>query len=706
MHFLKKLTLLVLVFISFEITAGARPDPGYPADLEQLHKNVWNEILHGSIGTDTLQALISRMNDRGAWPDINYTSKQRGDWPTAAHLNRLQAMAKAYQKPGTDFFHNPELLKKINMALNYWLENDFQCPNWWYPEIGVPMALAPTLILMEDELSKAQMDSGIKILDRAKIGMTGQNKVWLSGNVLLKALLLRDDATIRDAANSIQQELKVSMGEGIQPDGSFHQHGPQIQFGNYGLAYVGDMIKWIRMLRNTPFYFDESKMSILRNYLLNGQQWITWKNQMDISACGRQLFVNAQRGKARNLADDFRQMETLDPANAELYKKASQYETLNGNRHFWCSDFQVQRTPDYYFSVKMCSDRVIGAESCNSENIRGYYLGDGATYLYQSGKEYENIFPFWDWKKIPGTTTQQDDKELPVLTASGYRIPTNFVGGVSDGKSGIAIMDYNRDGVSAKKAWFIFNDQVVCLGAGITSSTGIPVTTSVNQSFLNGDVMIKTKSEKILPAESAEALSPKWILHDQTGYFFPEGGNLKLETKTVTGSWNRVASKYKDEPIQAGIFKLWFEHGANPSGKTYAYCLVPKADKTKMQQLEANPSFRILKNGTDVQAVVSSDQKWRGIVFYQAGKSELMGGIGTDQPCVVMLKKEKGGLSVSVSDPTQKLSQIRLTLKGSYQAEHPSVKMQGEHGNSILLISLPKDEEAGKTVSFVLNPKK
>jgi chondroitin AC lyase len=41
-------------------------------------------------------------------------------------------------------------------------------------------------------------------------------------------------------------------------------------------------------------------------------------------------------------------------------------------------------------------------------------------YLYQSGKEYKNIFPFWDWKRIPGTTTLQDDEPLPVLTARGY----------------------------------------------------------------------------------------------------------------------------------------------------------------------------------------------------------------------------------------------------------------------------------------------
>jgi chondroitin AC lyase len=684
----------------------AKPDHGYPADLEQLHKNILTELLSGNPVTDTLQALVDRMDEHGAWANIPYQSKQRGSWEPALHLSYVQTMAKAWIKPGSDFYNNPKLLAKIHLALNYWLDNDFQCPNWWYPEIGVPMQLAPILILMEDQLSPEQMAKGIKILDRSKIGMTGQNKVWQSGNVLLKSLLKRDDATIRKAAQAIQEEMKVSLGEGIQPDGSFHQHGPQIQFGNYGLAYVGDMIKWIRLLRNTPFYFDESKMSILRNYLIEGQQWITWKNQMDISACGRQLFMNAQTGKARSLARNFSQMETLDPKNSEAYKKANQYGNLTGNKHFWRSDFQVKRTPYYYFSVKMCSERVIGAESCNSENLQGYYMGDGATYLYQSGKEYENIFPYWDWKKIPGTTTQQDDKELPVLTAAGYRIKSDFVGGVSDGKTGVAVMDYNRNGLSAKKAWFIFNDQIVCLGAGITAESGIPVTTSVNQSFLNGEVIVKTKTEKILPAESSETITPKWILHDQAGYFFPEGGNLKLETKTVTGSWHAVAAMYKDEPVKAGIFKLWFEHGTNPSGQSYAYCVVPKATKTRMQQMENKPSFWIVKNDVSQQAIVSTGQKWAGVAFYQAGKSEFFGGIETDQPCVVMVKSEKNGLSVSVSDPTQKLAQIKLTLKGNFQSENMNESLTNSQGNTIWTVKLPKGEEAGKSVKVELIKKR
>ncbi len=696
--------LIFSLYISILISACfAQNKASYPADLKQLHTNIVDEFLNNPLRTDTLQPLYNKLLPNGSWPGIDYTSKQRGSWPTAAHLSYIQTFARAYQKPGSAYYHEKKIKEVILKSLNYWLDNDFQCPNWWYPEIGVPMQLAPILILMENELTADQLSKGIKILDRAKIRMTGQNKVWLSGNVLMKSLLLRDTEMIKKASQSIQEELKVSLSEGIQPDGSFHQHGPQIQFGNYGLAYVGDMIKWIRILRNTPFYFDESKLAILRNYLLDGQQWITWKKQMDISACGRQLFINAQAGKAQNLANDFTQMETLDPKFADVYKKANRYESLTGNKHFWCSDFQVQRTPDYYFSVKMCSNRVLGAESCNSENIRGYYLGDGATYLYQSANEYKNIFPFWDWKKIPGTTTHQDDKELPVLTASGYHIPSNFVGGVSDGKEGIAVMDYVRDGVLAKKAWFIFNDQIICLGAGISSESGIPLATTVKQTFLNGKVIVKTDSEKTIPAESAESLSPRWILHDGAGYYFPNGGNLKLETKTVTGSWNRVALMYKDEPIKAGIFKLWFEHSPNPDGQTYAYCIVPQASANKMRQMEVAPTFKILSNDANIQSVISADGNIGGIVFYHAGKAKLLGGIETDQPCVLMVKREGNRLAVSVSDPTQKLEKLRLTFDGKYQVSETGITATINQNKTELEINLPKNEEAGKTVLIHLS---
>jgi len=703
---LKTFFLTILCCILLASASLAQSKVTYPTDLAQLHQNILVDLLGSSRGSDSPQPLLDQLREDGSWPGIDYASQQRGSWQPTQHLNNVMDMARAWNTAGSAFYHEPKLLASIHKALNYWLDHDFICPNWWYPQIGIPQIMAPILILMEGTLSAEQMAKGYIILDRSKISQTGQNKVWQSGNVLLRSLLQRNSEMVDKAAKSIQEELKVAPGEGIQPDGSFHQHGPQIQFGNYGMAYVGDMIKWIKLLRNTPFAFDEAKMTILRDYLIDGQQWITWKNQMDISACGRQLFVDAQESKARSLARAFNQMESLDPANAKTYQKAGKYETLAGNKHFWRSDFQVHRTPDYYFSVKMCSERVIGAESCNSENIRGYYMGDGASYLYQSGTEYENIFPFWDWKKIPGTTTQQDDKELPVLTASGYRLATNFVGGVSDGTAGIAVLDYDRNGLSAKKSWFIFNDLVVCLGAGITSATGVPVTTSVNQSYLSGEVVVKEKNPRTISPESGASLKPQWILHDHTGYYFPENANLQLETKTVTGSWNRVASMYKDEAISAPIFKLWIDHGNVPAGQTYAYCLLPKATQQKMEKMAAQPTFRILRNDKKMQEVVSSNREWSGTVFYMAGKSTQPDGIEADQPCVVMLRKSGKEFSMALSDPTQKLKQLTLRVSGKYNAVATVAKTSFDQGKTTLTVELPSGPDAGKTVSIQLSNSK
>ena len=669
----------------------------FPTELRQLHRNVLAGILEESADIQEVQMLLAEMLSNGSWANIDYSSKERGAWQPRQHLSNLLAIAKAYQTIDNKFYQKKEVSTKIHLGLNYWLENDFQCPNWWYPIIGVPMVLNPIMILMEGELSSEQLEKGLVILNRCEIGRTGQNKVWQSGNVLHSSLLTRDIEMVKKASASIQEELVVSLNEGVQPDWSYHQHGPQLQFGNYGLSNVNDMIKWISILRKTPNAFDENKVSILRDYLLKGQRWVTWKDQFDISACGRQLFVDSPESKAASLSKSFGKMELLDPSYKDQYIKANDYTTLIGNKHFWRSDIQVQRTSNYYFSVKMCSERVIGAESCNSENLQGYYMGDGASFLYQSGEEYRNIFPFLDWKKIPGTTTLQDTEPLPVLTASGYRIPSDFVGGVSNSSTGIAVLDYDRNGLTARKSWFMLDDMIFHLGTGITSDQKLQVTTGINQSFLKGDVIIKTDAEEVIDQGMKSISNPLWILHDNIGYVFLGSNEVKLEAQTSEGSWNWVASRYPDERIQDEIFKLWFDHGENPKKQSYAYILVPNADKSQMSELE-NENLYEIKNDSDIQEIVKKDGTKAGVVFYMPAKSNALGGIEVNQPCVVLMNKQIDNLEISVSDPTQKLIEIELIIDGNYS--HQSARI--EKGKTIISISLPNGAEAGKTTMLNL----
>ena len=67
---------------------------------------------------------------------------------------------------------------------------------------------------------------------------------------------------------------------------------------------------------------------------------------------------------------------------------------FTGNKFFGDSDLTIHRTPHWMASVRMASDRVIGTELVNEDNLKGYYMADGAIYTYIRGDEYHNIFSF------------------------------------------------------------------------------------------------------------------------------------------------------------------------------------------------------------------------------------------------------------------------------------------------------------------------
>ena len=673
----------------------------YPEELQVLHKNAMTYFLASAVDTLEVESLMERLKENGSWTSIDYTNKVRGGWPVKEHLEHVQLMAKAYQQPKSPFYHTNNLLKKIHLSLNYWLTNDFLSTNWWDQHIGVPELLAPTLLLMENELSPQQLDQALVLMNRAKIKMSGQNKVWLSGNVLLRSLLTRNVDSVAIASSSIQNELKIADGVGIKSDWSYHEHGAQLQFGNYGLSYLEDMIKWYTMVNGTPFQFATSKKEILRNYVLRGQQWVIYKEQMDISASGRQLFIDEQAKKYERLKACIAQMAMLDKEYSEDYEDAIDSETLSGNKHFWKSDFQVHRRKDFYFSVKMSSGRVVGTESVNRENIQGYYLGDGVSLLYVNNKENTNVAPFWDWKMLPGITVVQDTAALPIIKAWDFETNSTFVGGVTNGDNGIAALAYDRDGVQAHKSWFMFDDKIVCLGSGIDSDHESPLFTSVNQVFLNGRVLYSKDGSISDDLKPKQQLNPDWLLHDNTGYIFPKSKNVFVQTRFLEGSWNKVAKRYRPVILTESILKIWFDHGSRPKKATYEYILVPNANEEQMIGLQENFPF-IINNQVDQQSVVRQDKSEGGIIFYKAGHTDVLDGIQTSQPCVLHYKKTDNGLELALSDPTQKLTELEIIIKGNYTGGFAQMM----NDRTLLKITLPKGDYAGSSVSISLSKNK
>ncbi len=347
----------------------------------------------------------------------------------------------------------------------------------------------------------------------------------------------------------------------------------------------------------------------------------------------------------------------------------------------------------------MSSLRVKGYEVINHENIQGYHTGDGATVFYQSGDEYREIFPFWDWKKIPGITAFQDNKKLP--QTNGLLNHSDFVGGVSDGMNGIAAMIYNRDSLTAKKSWFFFNDVLICLGAGIKTNLDKDVATTVNQSLLNGEVLISSNGI-ISPVSKGlhELKKVNWVIHDNWGYYFPETPSLKLENRQRSGAWNRVVAPMSSQKLTADIFQLWFEHGAKPEDASYCYFVLPSATSTNIQGKADD--IKILANNKNLQAVTTKNEKYSGIVFYQTGNCEIGPGkvLTANSPCIVLLREENNKTELSVADPTHLKKEINISVSGKYKSGDMASTYDKEKNQTTFSVILPEKGDAGESITF------
>jgi chondroitin AC lyase len=673
----------------------ARVASATPSTDLELARGQFREFYLGSVkmpdGNLTLQdtneaspdasravAYARTLREDGSWADLAYDSTARSGWPPSLHYTRMLAMVAAAHRTGTAPAAHALLDAAVHRAFAYWIAHDFTCPNWWYNQIGAPKLLATVGLLLDDELTAAEARYLTEtMLPRAKIAMTGQNRIWLAGNTLMLGLLKRDEAIVDEAAAAIWDEVKVVTDEGIQPDFSFHQHGPQQQFGNYGMAFAVEICRWGVILRNTRWALTRDHLAAYRGFLLDGEAWVNWRGRMDISACGRQFMPHSPEAKARTIARVMANTASIDPDRGRAYRGfvarnvANAPNDLVGERVFWRSDYVVHRRPNFAATLKLSSRRVVGAESLNSENLLGYHLADGALYLYRRGDEYEDIFPLWDWQKLPGVTNALLAGGPPAFRE--IRGQRDFAGGVTNGEDGCAALDFERDGVSAKKAWFFDREVIVCLGADIAGQPGQRVITTVNQCLAKGDVVIEPAGGGHAAVVTGGGVFPAldYVEHDGWRYAFPTHGSASVEDRVQTGNWKRVFSNPDTPPeeVKSRLFTLWIDHDLSAGPQSYAYVITAAGRSAQV---------RFANNGR--QQWVRFPEGACGVVFWTAGAIEIDGTrIAVDQPC--LLWRPKAGDRFWVADPTQKLQRLNLTVNG---VAHAVVLPQaGDAGRSV-----------------------
>ena len=548
--------------------------------------------MYGHLPTNEVNRLIENFNfDSGAWNDIDYTTKDRGSWHSTLHITRMLALTKLYCHQSSQWYKDERLKNLIHRSISYWGKLMPKCPNWWHNDIGVPKKMIAAMLCIREELTPEEIAIGLKVLQRSAFGKTGQNKVWLAGNQLMKGLLLDDEALVVKAKNIIAEEIVMTDQEGIQEDYSFHQHGAQMQFGNYGLTFIDVMSFWCSVLYGTDYAFSDEQNRLVMRFISDGMNWTVYKGIMDHNACGRQPFKNGPAGKAASVTIALRQFGDMMPDQGELV----------GGRYFHRSDYGVFRQKDWFASVRMHSRRTIGYEYTNRENQHAHFSADAALMFMQSGKEYENIQAIWDWRKLPGVTAYEDGNKVPLSAVADILEGRQYVSNDTEAVDGYAsdgclvtAFELRRDGMSGKKAVMCFDDCIVALGAGLGCSLkGVShLTTALDQTHYYSD----------------EKIGSNWVYHNDRGYVVLDGASLNLTTEIQHGDWYDIDNSLPAKPSSGRVFKLWVEHDVSSMNNSYAYVILPNASAKSVAKWAKRPAVKILENTSNCQSIQYGDQ--------------------------------------------------------------------------------------------------
>lgn len=626
------------------------------ADFALVRQRLSDWLSQSPINTSETLAAAQMLRPDGTWPDIDYANRDGGSWEPFEHLDRMRNLAILFRSES-----RTELGTVVRKALIAWVERDPQSDNWWYNHNGTPQEIVTVLLLMREMFPPEEVPGALKIIRRARVEPKRNNECLIG---LMAAVLAEDEAGADAALSILWAGITTGTEDVIQADASYHFHGPQLYSGGYGRGFAERTCRLVAMTAGTRFAAPAAKTEILNQLVLDGLQWMLRGGAFEVTSRGRETSRPEEdmRPVFAEICRDMLAAGAPRAAEWSIFLSRLESETpmvaLKGTRHFWKSDLLIHQSSRYFGSVKMNSIRTYGSESGNGEGLTNYLLLFGCSLLMQRGDEYRNIYPVWDWRRLPGATCTATERVIPLIPfGEGAEGTTRFVGSVTDGSVGLSAWVLERDGVYAHKACALLENGIVAVGAGIRGPEGEMLQTGVNQCWLSGDVWIKDTvgTRKLSDSETCDNI--EWVWHDGVGYCFEPGQQVIVRTDPQEGGWNRImahsdALEYREtlprDLSNKPIFSLWIEHGRSVRNGSYQYAIFPGVSVEEMPGIASNSTVVVEANSSEVQAFRDRITRRTLCAFYQSGS---VSNIAVNHPCLVIGQETHTETFVAVSNP-------------------------------------------------------
>ncbi|TEB06349.1 polysaccharide lyase family 8 protein [Coprinellus micaceus] len=710
-------------------------------------------ILDDLPSSKDISTLLNSLNEDGQWPqsEVDLTTgceARRANWPAQQHWRRIVVMAAAWHG-GLDnsqqWYQSGELLNATRKAMGYWFGRDFKndacldnggkaaCPcdnpdnslwntNWYSNVILIPELVGQTCLLLNSTLTSDELLScghitsrGYSPFYRAKRpGFLAGANVLDIGRIGVDAALITANYTLLvDAYQNIHGELTIRdevKADGIRPDGSFGQHLGVLYNGNYGKDYSNAVLDLEISAAETQLEASASSKSALET-LFEGNKWMIIANTLtgvlhwDLSAIGRMItFPVADNQASANLRTNLTTVLKLgnlwssEVLKSYVYSLQSNQGTANagnklGNMLFFANDYMVHRGSNYVSTLKMYSSRTLNTE-CLFRPKDSTLAPELSTTTSQATNTKTSL-PLGTGNLIPGITTDYQNTPLSCndTEQTGFE---SFVGGVSDGRSGISVMRYTNPitkALSYQKAWFFTKSGLEHVVVNIHNSTSDkPVYTVLDQKRRSGD----TKAQGRLTSKTDSSRTytrPDSLWHADVGYTFPSNtqATLNLKKGEATGNWLDIGN-------------------VHPASYHLEYTVWPGICYSDFQRKQHRSPIQTVANGKDASAIYERDEDRLMLVFWNAqGGSVTFRDFGIQFPpqapftisttvaTTLIVSLEDG--SVVASDPSQALDSTIVTFKLG-PGRPPKFWTGGR--TKVLNLTFPKGGAAGSSVTAKL----
>ncbi|MFI0238327.1 polysaccharide lyase family 8 super-sandwich domain-containing protein [Streptomyces sp. NPDC016845] len=371
----------------------------------------------------------------------------------------------------------------------------------------------------------------------------------------------------------------------------------------------------------------------------------------------------------------------------------------------------VHRRPGYAFALARSSRRISKYEYMSGENLLPWFQGAGAHYLYLSGQDQTQAYgvdyftavspyglagvtaPVEQRRSVPdsyGGKLFYDNPGHPLnFTASSESQNTYvyFPTATQDHSGGAVLGAYGavgwvlsddvpwrdkRAGVlpddfvvyrsaRATKSWFLFDDEIVVLAAGVGDAPGAgrAVTTTL-------DARIAAAGDAVSVTEGAAgAAGERWVRYANAtqgtavGYVLLGGPRPKARLETVTRSRRLVRSSNPDTAVTRQVFSLTVEGPAGARPTAFACALLPNASESAVRR---HRGAEVLANTPRLQAVHHRGLGLTAANTFTPGTHHTAG-LTVEGPASVLVRRD-GELGVAVCDPTTLRDTVTVVLRG------------------------------------------